>query len=406
MTDTIDCMDRVLIAGAGPVGIYTALCLARDGVPVTVLEADGYICQDMRAAGWLPPTVDILEDGGLLERMKPVSLWTDKYRFIDRVTGLDFEIPLDLVKDDVRNTIMLQCGQHMMAQLAYEMLGELGASEVLFNHEVTGITQSADHVEVTAKTPDGDRIFRGPWLIGADGGGSGVRKAAGIEFEGFTWAEKFLTMESNSVDFEPYFGLATMIADGPEWRLIIKLPVRGGGTIWRTACTAPDGMDNDLILRDDYLQERFNKLLPRDEPYEIENARIYHVHQRVAESFRRGRVILAGDAAHLNNPLGGQGLNGGIHDVANLVPKFLRVWRGEAGDELLDLYDRQRRLTNIKYIQATSMENKKRIDESDDDAHRERMKMMAVVGKNPEAGRKFLRRFLMIDGLEESYTIE
>jgi 3-(3-hydroxy-phenyl)propionate hydroxylase len=166
----------------------------------------------------------------------------------------------------------------------------------------------------------------------------------------------------------------------------------------------PDQSDAEM-LRPEVIQERLKSIMPSASDYPIVNARIYNVHQRVAKTFRRGRILLLGDAAHINNPMGGQGLNCGIHDAFNLAPKFTAVWRGDAGTEVLDLYDRQRRITNWEYIQRISVENKKRNEEPDVAKRKAAMAFLRSLVDNDEARFAFYERWSMGESLDYAATI-
>lgn len=127
------------------------------------------------------------------------------------------------------------------------------------------------------------------------------------------------------------------------------------------------------------------------------------MHQRVAATFRAGRVLLAGDAAHLNNPLGGLGLNSAIHDAANVCDKLARLWRGDGGEELLDLYTCQRRAATIEQVQAMSIRNTRMIEERDPDVQRARE--LIAVAADPVRAKQHLLNTSMISGLRRSLEV-
>jgi 3-(3-hydroxy-phenyl)propionate hydroxylase len=129
------------------------------------------------------------------------------------------------------------------------------------------------------------------------------------------------------------------------------------------------------------------------------------VHQRVAKTFRTGRVLIAGDAAHLNNPMGGLGLNSGIHDAINLADKLGRVWRREAPESLLDLYVRQRRSATIAQVQAMSIRNKRLLEERDPTVQRERLTELIAIAGDPGRARTYLRESSMIAGLQRAHEV-
>jgi 3-(3-hydroxy-phenyl)propionate hydroxylase len=240
------------------------------------------------------------------------------------------------------------------------------------------------------------------YLIGADGGRSTIRKLLPVEFEGFTWPEQFL-VASTPYDFARHgFTLNAYIADPTEWAAVFKMPDAGPPGLWRLAFPCDPGLPDDALLDPAAVQKRMKRLVPSDADYEIRYQSIYRVHQRVASEWRHGRVLLAGDAAHLNNPLGGFGLNSGIHDAVNLADKLARVWRGEAGEELLDIYVHQRKTATIDQVQAMSIRNKRLLEERDPAVQRGRMEELMAIAADPQRARQYLLDSSMISGVRKS----
>ena len=206
-------------------------------------------------------------------------------------------------------------------------------------------------------------MIEASWLIGADGGRSAVRKGLGVDFEGFTWPEIFVVV-STPYDFGQHgFARNTYIADPVEFGAMFKVPDKG-----RRVCGAclprQSGRERRSAARAGRVEAVMQRFHTKPEPYDIRYKSTYRVHQRVA-NLPIGRVLLAGDAAHLNNPLGGFGLNSGIHDAVNLCDKLGRLWRGEGGEDLLDLYSRQRRSATVEQVQAMSIRDKRMMEERD-----------------------------------------
>ena len=133
---------------------------------------------------------------------------------------------------------------------------------------------------------------------------------------------------------------------------------------------------------------------------------LYVTHQRVAATFRKGRALLAGDAAHVNNPIGGMGLNGGIQDAANLCEKLARVMLEGASDRLLDLYDLQRRTVAVEFVQEQSIANKKRLEASDPEARKRNFDELRAIAADPERARQFLLRTSMIASQRRAAAME
>ena len=228
-----------------------------------------------------------------------------------------------------------------------------------------------------------------------------MRKTLGVEFEGFTWPEQFLVV-STPYDFAQHgFTLNAYIADPVEWAAVFKMPDAGPPGLWRLAFPCDPGLPDDALLDPAAVQNRMQGFLPREDAYEIKYQSIYRVHQRVASEWRRGRVLLAGDAAHLNNPLGGFGLNSGIHDAVNLAGKLGPVWRGEADESLIELYVSQRRAATIEQVQAMSIRNKRLLEERDPAVQKSRMEELVAISRDPGRARAFLLDSSMIAGLRK-----
>jgi 3-(3-hydroxy-phenyl)propionate hydroxylase len=233
-----------------------------------------------------------------------------------------------------------------------------------------------------------------------------VRKLLPIEFEGFTWPEQFLVV-STPYDFSRHgYALNAYVADPVEWSALFKMPDTGPPGVWRVVFPCDTSMPDDALLDPTQVEAKMQGFHPRSEPYEVRHKVIYRVHQRVASKWRVGRVLLAGDAAHLNNPLGAFGLNSGIHDAVNLADKLGRVWRGEGGEELLDAYARQRRVACVDQVQAMSIRNKRLLEERDPKVQRARMEELVATANDPVRARAHLLDSSMISGLRKSEAIQ
>ncbi len=397
----------VLIAGAGPVGLIAAVALAQREVPVIVLEAEARLYEDPRAATTHPATLEMLDDLGLLAEMERRGLQCRHFRYWDRVTReMVAHFDLDLLKHDCRFPYVVQCEQFKTASIAFDALAALPGTEVRFSHRVTGLAQTGDGLTVTVETPGGPEELAGAYLIGADGGRSEVRKELGIEFEGITYPENFLVLTS-PFDFQAHEDLVyrNYFFDPDEWCNLFKVAADGPPGLWRAVFPADPERADEEVLSDANAQATLKRFFPKDGSYEIVHRNLYKIHQRVAVGFREGRALLAGDSAHLNNSIGGMGLNGGIHDAVNLAEKLARVWKGEAGDELLDLYDRQRRITNKEFIQAQTIQNKKTLEERDLTARRKSMDELRRISEDPERAHQFMLRTSLIASVRSAAEI-
>ena len=399
--------NQVIIAGGGPVGLISAYALAQQGISVTVLEHNDSLLDDPRAATTHPATLEILDKLGVVEELIEQGLIAPKFQFWDRPTGkLVAEFDHSLIAEDTKFPYVVQCEQFKIAQIVYNRLRALDHANVLFGHSVTGCDQDESGVRVYADTPDGPKEFKGRYLIGADGGRSTVRKGADIEFEGFTWPERFLVL-TTPFDFEKERGMSyrNYIADPDEWCNCFKVAGDGPPGVWRLVFPADPNAEEESLLSDTFAQDQMQKFFHRSEDYELVHRNLYNVHQRVAKTFRKGRILLAGDSAHINNSIGGMGLNGGIQDAMNLADKLADIMTGKADDTLLDLYDLQRRSYATEFVQQQTIENKKRLEARDDKTRRQNMANLAEIASDPERARKFLLRASMIGAMRSNAEI-
>ncbi len=392
---------RVVIAGAGPVGLVAALALAQHDIPVTVCEAEPELAIDLRASTFHPPTLDMLDRFRVSEKLIAQGLIAPTWQYRDRETGPVATFDLGLLGADTAHPYRVQCEQWKLTRILYDLLEPLPQVEVRFRHRALGAAQSDDSVTLTVETTDGVESLRGRYLIAADGARSAVRISQDIAFAGWTLPELFLVL-STPFEFADHLeGLSyvTYVSDPEEWLVLLRV-----ADCWRVLFPIAQGERADQALAEDRIQRRLRGVVAAPEPYEILHKTLYRVHQRVARSYRRGRVLLAGDAAHINNPLGGMGMNGGIHDAVNLAEKLVRVWRG-APHDLLDRYHRQRRTVAIEHVQAQSLRNRELMNERDPALRRKRHEELRRVVESAEECYAFLLRSSMIESLRRAEAI-
>jgi 3-(3-hydroxy-phenyl)propionate hydroxylase len=390
---------RVIIVGAGPVGMVCALALNKRGIAVTVFEQEPAPVKDQRAASIHPPTLELLDELGLTRKIIPLGLVSEKYRFHDRVTNsVIAEFDLALMRDEFRFPFVLQYEQYKLTASIAAEYANAGDFDVRFDHCVTGITQAGDQVEVETVSPSGRERWSAAYLVGCDGGHSTVRGFAGIAFDGFTYPEKFIKI-ATTFDFgtnNPDLVYRNYFSDPDEWCNLFKVRGEHPGGLWRAIFPLQSHEDDVAALAGDRIEQRLQKFFPKRGSYEIAYVSLYSVSQRVAATFRKGRILLVGDAAHVNNPIGGMGMNGGIHDAINLAEKLPRVMRGESGEGLLDLYDRQRRHVAREYIQTQTIANKKLMEEQDMAARRAKLAELRQTASDPTAAKRFMRRAALL----------
>ena len=393
---------QIIIAGAGPVGCVVGLILARAGISVTILETENDLIPELRASTFHPPTLDMLDDLGVTPKLIDQGLITPKIQYRDLEDGLVAEFDHALIDDRTKHPYRLQCEQFKLTRIIAEMLKEFPHAEICFDSKFVDASQTDNAVRVFYETPAGSEQVTCDYLIGADGSRSEVRKSQKIEFQGFTYPEQFVTVSvPEDVDkIVPGMGHVCYIAHPTQWCALIHAP-----DYWRFLFPIPMETTKEEAFDDDFLEGRLQHLAPHQERYAIQLRTLYGVNQRVAETYRLGRILLAGDSAHVNNPLGGMGMNGGIHDGVNLADKLVRMYRGGETEELLNLYDRQRRPIAIEYVQAQTMRNKKNLEETDPNVRRQRQDELRDVANNVEKSRELLLQTSMINGLERSEAI-
>ena len=353
---------EVIIVGAGPVGLLTALGLARQGVEVTVLDSEPQVVRSPRAAVYFHTTISILKKLGLADEAHAIGLSSTEFAMHWLETG-------EVMRSDMRDALEpgqefdhnLHFGQHILAELVIAHLDRLPNARVLWNHAVKALAQDERGVRLAADTDEGEVRFSAHWIIGADGARSTVRQLAGLPFEGMTWPDRFVATNIDYPFLDFGFGYANMVVDPDNWAVIGRL---GRENLWRLTYGEDAGLDEQSIL--ERLPERFAAILPDPSvPYRIDNFSPYRVHQRCVPSFRVGRVLLAGDAAHACNPCGGLGLTGGVIDADALSDTLGAVIGGRAGESVLDFYAAERRRVFLEVTSPMSANFKRLLSEKD-----------------------------------------
>jgi 3-(3-hydroxy-phenyl)propionate hydroxylase len=351
--------DRVLIAGAGPVGLVAAAYLARAGVPVTVFEQGSDLSEESRASTFHPPTLDMLHGLGAAEPLIAQGLKAPAFQYRNKKHGLLAQFDFSTIADATGFPHRLQCEQSKLTRILYEQMRGHPNFEMQFGSAVKGVEQNGGGVDVTIERGSKRETRSGRYLIGADGASSAVRRSLGIEFEGFTWPDRLLVV-STPFDFHsiiPGLTAVNYVADPLRWHFLLQIP-----GLWRVMFLVNEDASDERIQTPEFAQSLMAGVVPGIANYEIDHITLYKVHQRVAKSFRQGRAFLIGDAAHINNPLGGMGMNGGIHDAINLTSRLIDVWNGRKPGAELDRYDRQRRQVTLEYIEKQSTENKRNLE--------------------------------------------
>jgi 3-(3-hydroxy-phenyl)propionate hydroxylase len=350
--------DRVLIVGAGPVGLVAAASLLRHGIPVTVLEAGADLSTESRASTFHPPTLDMLAELSVLQPLLDQGLIAPKFQYRSRV-GVMATFDFGFIADATRHAYRVQCEQSRLTRIVLDKLGSDGNFEIEFSSPLRGVTIGSGGAEITIDRHGKSEKRSYPWVIGADGARSNVRNSLGIPFEGFTWPERYLVV-STSFDFTkviPDLVSVSYVADPQRWYFLLQIP-----GLWRVMFRIAAEESDELALSHAFTQRLMSGISPEIDSVEVTHATLYRVHQRVAGTYRKDRVFIVGDAAHVNNPLGGMGMNGGIHDALNLTERLAEVCYGRKQEKELDRYDAQRRFITKEHVEKQSIQNKKNLE--------------------------------------------
>jgi len=379
--------DPVLIAGAGPVGLSLALGLSRHGIPVEVFEADEDLSQEMRASTIHASTLEMYEEWGVVDEIIARGEQSTRLQFWERSTKTKIaDLSFESIAGDTKYPFRLQCPQNLLTRVLRAELETIHTCRLHFGHKAINSYDDGQSVRLVVQTANGSKTIKGSYLVGCDGAHSGVRQSLDFNLTGKTYADRFLLVGTN-IDFNRYFegvGPVAYIYDPKEWAIIMKLP-----TMVRTVFRVNADEDREIIMSETAIRRRIWDLIGCEDPFEIQMSSIYSVHQRIADSFRKGRVILAGDAAHLNNPTGGMGLNSGVHDAYLLAQAFLRFSQGES-DTVFDDYSTDRREAASSWIQSASDENYKDLVLEDWEARKKRNDAMTATAANQKATREYL----------------
>jgi 3-(3-hydroxy-phenyl)propionate hydroxylase len=400
--------NRVIVIGAGPVGLCLSLALAQQGIPVFLIEALGdhnFLEQVPRAGTNHPATLELFARIGLYDKLEPRGIIAPLFHYWDRHEGkLVAEFDHAHLKDDTRFPYVLQCERIKIVEEALELVKAHPGIELRLSTEFTAFSQTADGVTAQVTNPAGEsEAIAGSYLVSAEGARSIVRKDLDIEFEGFTYPDRTLNIEV-AYDFRQHgYTERNYISDPDEWSNLFHW--KGPPDRWRVHFpTAPDA-DETALTQPDALQARLQRFLPTGKTFDIVGSNLYVVHQRVAKKFRAGRAILAGDSAHVNSPIGAMGMNSGIHDAFNLAEKLVSILRGEAHADILDRYERQRRHVALQHTQAQTMRNKRLLTEKDPAVRRKNHDELRRTAEDPKLARAFLLRSSLIESLREAEQI-
>jgi 3-(3-hydroxy-phenyl)propionate hydroxylase len=398
---------HVVISGGGPTGVVAALACAQRGFKVTLLEAASEIDDNPRAATTHPSTLEYIDRLGFVDEFIDKGLVCRYFQFWDRDTQTRVaQFDHEVLRDETKFTFAVQTEQHKLVQMLLPKIAAFPGCSAELGAEVVDAVQDADKVTVTVRRDGELSKIDCDWLVAADGGRSTIRKLLDVPFEGFTFPERF-TVLTTVHDFERSLGCCyrNYLAGSEEWAMIFKVAGDDMRGRWRAVMPTRESESDEQALLDTSVMNRMQGLDRSCTLDDVVHRKIYNVHQRIAAKFRVGRIYLAGDASHLNNPIGGLGLNCGIHDAMELVDT-LEAARAGAGEQRLDRYERRRRTLNAEFIQEQTINNKKRLEEKDPAARQRRLDELRATEADPVKQKAFLMRSSLMASVRRAATID
>jgi 3-(3-hydroxy-phenyl)propionate hydroxylase len=376
--------------------------LAEQQIHVTVIEQEAEIVRDLRASTFHPPTLDMLEPLGVTQRLIAQGLPCPSWQIRLHPGGERAVFDLSVLKDDTRHPYRLQCEQWKLSEALREKLERSSNADVRFAAAVVSASDRGERVEVEIEAGGTRELLCARYAVGCDGARSALRAYMDLPFEGLTYPETTLLV-TTQFPFEDHLeGLSNVSycwkADGNF--SLLKVPGR-----WRVSVYPDENTPVEDQMTPDALNASLQEIVARDVAYEIAEQRPYRVHMRMVPRYRNGRMFLAGDAAHLNTPAGGMGLNGGIHDAFELASALTDVLRNAAADTRLDAYDARRRPIARDDILAQADRNRARMRERDPERRRALLRDLQATVMDRDKLRSYLRRSSMIDGLARAAAL-
>lgn len=393
---------EVVVVGGGPVGLCLANLLAQAGCEALVLEAEADISRDLRASTFHPPTLDMLDSLDIGAALMAQGLVCPHWQIRLHPSGERAVFDLSVLRNDTRHPFRLQCEQWKLSLALHERLQREPTAEIRFATRAVGLRPGDDRVEVDIETPAGRETLSAAYVVGCDGARSTVRQCLDLAFAGLTYPEATI-LATTLFPFEQHLeGLSNV---SYCWKTdgnfsLLKVPGR-----WRVSIYPREDRPLEEQMAPDEIEASLQEIVPRRERYEVLELRPYRVHMRIVPTYRAGRVLLAGDAAHVNSPAGGMGLNGGLHDAFALAEALVAVLKKGAGEDRLDLYDRRRRPVARDEILAQADRNRARMRERDPERRRAMLADLQSLAADAERLATYLRRTSMIEGLRRAAAV-
>jgi len=389
----------IVIVGMGPVGMTAALSLARRGIPVTVLEAGDDLATESRASTFHPPSLQILDDLGVADEVIATGLKAPGFQYRGHDRELIAHLDMSLLADYTNFPFRIQNEQGTLTRIIRRHLEQMDHVTLRFGAPVERVEMGRDCAYVYLPGDGRAPSYRADWVLAADGAGSAVRQSLGIAFEGVTYPERFLVASTTHDFLEDFDNLAyvSYVYDPEDWGVLLRTP-----THWRVLFPIGEDESDEVALSPERIEERLQGVIALDEPYPVVHSTIYRVHQRLAATFGLGRILLAGDAAHINNPLGGMGMNSGIHDAHAAAEAIAFAFEGGDAERAVSTYARVRYDAAAVDVQVNTQKNYEEMRERDERERAGRKQEMAEVAADEERCRAYLMGASMLSSFETS----
>ena len=384
---------HAIVVGAGPVGCVASAMLASGGIDVTLLEAAPELPRELRASTFHPATLDLLDRFGVVEEMIGRGLIASRFAYRDRRQGVVAEFDLGALADVTDHPYRLQCEQYKLCEIMLDRFSSMANVTVRFDAEAVG---AADHGDAASVQLASGETLLADAVLAADGAASAVRNSLGLGFDGMTYEDRYLVLSTpfEMADHLDDLAYVNYISDPDEWLVLLRT-----AELWRALFPVGGGETDAEALSDESAQRRLWGIVEPAGPFEVVHRTIYRVHQRIADRFLAGRIALMGDAAHINNPLGGMGMNGGIHDAVLMGASLGAVLRGDLGADRLAHHAELRRNLAIDYVKRHTHENAQSLAAPDGVARQRALDQMAARAADPDQARAYMLQASMINAV-------